>query len=247
MAPRSSRSETSWALLVTCEHGGNRVPPRYRALFREHGELLRSHRGFDAGALATARLIARTLSAPLVDATVTRLVVDLNRTERSATRFSEITRPLSDEERDRILRDHYQPHWNAVRRALSRLRERPRVTTVLHVASHSFTPVWKGRERRTDIGLLFDPQRASEARFARIWQRELRRLAPELAVHRNAPYRGWTDGMTSELRRGLPAARYLGFELEVNQRLLRDASRWRRQQRAVVRALAAAIEVASSR
>jgi len=30
-------------LLITCEHGGNRIPARYRPLFRGAGKLLDSH------------------------------------------------------------------------------------------------------------------------------------------------------------------------------------------------------------
>jgi len=41
--------------LITCEHGGNRIPARYRPLFACHGALLASHRGYDPGALALAR------------------------------------------------------------------------------------------------------------------------------------------------------------------------------------------------
>ena len=47
------------ALLITCEHGGNRVPHAYRNLFASASRLLQSHRGYDAGALALAREIAR--------------------------------------------------------------------------------------------------------------------------------------------------------------------------------------------
>ena len=47
------------ALLLTCEHGGNRIPPRYRTLFQGHRRLLESHRGYDRGALAVAILMSR--------------------------------------------------------------------------------------------------------------------------------------------------------------------------------------------
>ena len=41
--------------LITCEHGGNRIPPRYRDLFAGCEALLQSHRGYDPGALTLAR------------------------------------------------------------------------------------------------------------------------------------------------------------------------------------------------
>src|SRR3954454_24119921 len=65
--------------LVTCEHGGNRIPARYRPLFAGAEALLESHRGYDPGALQLGREIAAALDAPLVSANVSRLLVDLNR------------------------------------------------------------------------------------------------------------------------------------------------------------------------
>jgi predicted N-formylglutamate amidohydrolase len=227
--------ESRPAILITCEHGGNRVPRRYASLFRGQGRRLVSHEGFDPGALDTARLLALRLHAPLVYSTTTRLLVDLNRTERSGTRFSDLTRSLPEAELGEILRRHYQPHWDRVWTEIETARTRSE--QVLHIASHSFTPIWRGRERRCDVGLLFDPRRTPEAGFARTWQLRLQRAEPELVVRRNYPYRGWTDGMTRELRRRFTPSQYLGIELEVNQRHLRARKRWRRLQTALVESL----------
>ena len=43
-------------VIVTCEHGGNRVPAAYARLFRPHRELLQSHRGHDPGSRPGPRL-----------------------------------------------------------------------------------------------------------------------------------------------------------------------------------------------
>ena len=51
--------------LITCEHGGNRIPPRFRSLFAGFEALLQTHRGHDPGALALARELAGALAAPL--------------------------------------------------------------------------------------------------------------------------------------------------------------------------------------
>ena len=67
------------SFLITCEHGGNRVPAPYRRLFRGRRALLDSHRGYDPGALVMARALAAAFTAPLVTSTVSRLLIDLNR------------------------------------------------------------------------------------------------------------------------------------------------------------------------
>ena len=80
------------AFLGTCEHGGNRTPPPFDALFRGHERLLASHRGYDAGALELARDLAHLLGAPCVAATVSRLVVELNRPSDDPAFFSALMR-----------------------------------------------------------------------------------------------------------------------------------------------------------
>jgi predicted N-formylglutamate amidohydrolase len=213
-------------LVLSCEHGGAEVPPEYRTLFAGRGALLDSHRGRDAGALDLAQRLARATGAPLVSATTTRLLVDLNRSLHHRDVFSEITRPLSGADRDRIITEYYRPHRERVRAAVCRQLEQGR--QVLHLSVHSFTPVVRGRRRKTTVALLYDPSRVREASLCGRWKQLLGDAAPRLTVRRNYPFRGVADGFTTALRGELPAASYLGVELEVNQRLRRDPTSWER-------------------
>ncbi|MEZ4650819.1 MAG: N-formylglutamate amidohydrolase [Candidatus Eisenbacteria bacterium] len=212
-------------VVVTCEHGGNRIPKEYRALFAGADDVLRSHRGWDPGALLTGRALARSTDAPFVEATVTRLLVDLNRTKDGAGRFSEFTRELPEDERRRILSTYHDPHWRSVRRAISAARRGRRSELVIHIASHSFT-AHPGRiggkprpDRSYEVGLLYDPSRPGERSFAERWRRAILSSDPELRVRMNLPYRGWTDGMTSVFRAEFGSG-YVGIELECNQETL---------------------------
>ena len=192
------------------------MPPRYEPLFQEHGELLASHRGWDPGALALARDLAKRLDARLVSATVTRLLVDLNRSRHNPRVFSTVTRARARAERLELLERFHAPHWQAVHAAVARgVAERGRV---LHLAVHSFTPVLDGVTRKADLALLYDPARRAERALAHAWTRALRAAAPVRVVRRNDPYRGAADGLTTALRREHPETRYLGIEVEVNQR-----------------------------
>lgn len=204
------------ALLLTCEHGGNQVPARYRSLFAGQEALLASHRGWDPGALALARLLAKELDAPLLTCETTRLLADPNRSRGHRALFSEFTLPLPRAERQAILDTHWQPHRQAVQHAAADLLARH--GAVLHLAVHSFTPVLGDRERAMDLGLLYDPARPREAKLAKAWQAILHDAAPDLRVRRNAPYRGAADGLATALRRILGSA-YLGIELEASQGL----------------------------
>jgi predicted N-formylglutamate amidohydrolase len=69
----------NYSLVITCEHGGNRIPIRYTDLFKANPVLLNTHRGFDPGALSMAKDLAAAFAAPLVASTISRLLVDLNR------------------------------------------------------------------------------------------------------------------------------------------------------------------------
>lgn len=221
-------------LLLTCEHGGNRVPPAERALFDAHRGLLRSHRGWDGGALRVAQGLARRLRVPLFSATTTRLLVDLNRSPHNPAVFSEITARLPQSERERLLRRYHAPHWERVQRAIAACRG-----VTLHVGVHSFTPVWRGQDRDFPIGILYDTRRPRERALALAWQRELRRHLPPRAVRRNAPYRGGNDGLTTALRRRLPRSAYLGIEVELNQGVVADPRRRRELTALLAQSLAA--------
>ena len=213
-------------LLVTCEHGGNRVPAKYRALFRQHRTVLESHRGYDPGALALARDFARAFDAELVYSTTSRLLVELNRSPHHRQLFSEMTRGLPPAERRELLERYYHPYreWveARVRAAISK-EER-----ILHISCHSFTPSLGGTVRRADVGFLYDPRRKAEADFCAVWQKTLGAASPRLVVRRNYPYRGYADGLTTWLRRRYPDPAYAGIEIEVNQKFpLGDAAAWR--------------------
>ena len=213
-------------VLVTCEHGGNRVPAAYRPLFRKHSASLESHRGYDPGALRTARDFAEALGAELVYSTTTRLLVELNRSPHHRQLLSEITRSLPASERERLLARYYFPYREWVE---SQVREA--VTSgerMLHLSSHTFTPSLDGVERKADVGLLYDPGREAEVRFCEAWRGELKSFAPHLVVRRNYPYRGSDDGLTTHLRKRFPSPAYAGIELEVNQKhVLGDPHAWR--------------------
>jgi predicted N-formylglutamate amidohydrolase len=75
-------------ILITCEHGGHKVPLAWRHLFASRQETLQSHRGWDPGALALARQFAARMEATLFSSLVTRLLVELNRSLHHPGLFS---------------------------------------------------------------------------------------------------------------------------------------------------------------
>jgi predicted N-formylglutamate amidohydrolase len=231
-------------ILISCEHGGNRVPTRYRSMFTAYRSLLHSHSGYDLGALKLAKELAKALDALLVASTVSRLLVDLNRSLGHPHAFSEATQRISPELRRQIVERYYLPHRQAVERHVELAAARRH--RMIHLACHSFTPNLDGAARRADVGLLYDPSRSGERVLCARWKRALEIQLPALEVRRNYPYLGKNDGLTTSLRRRFPPAAYVGVEIEINQKHVLDgAPGWGALRRAIIRSLREALAEAA--
>ena len=119
---------------------------------------------------------------------------------------------------------------------------------MIHISSHSFTPVLDGKVRRADVGLLYDPGRVGEVELCARWKAELAAASPTLRVRRNYPYAGKEDGLTSHLRRRFPPHSYIGIELEINQSIVVSAGRrWATLRRVLIDCLRAACRLGERR
>jgi predicted N-formylglutamate amidohydrolase len=221
-ASLSRRGERPCRLLLTCEHGGNRIPREYASLFRgAAAQAVDSHRGWDPGALDLARRLGRTFDVPVHAVTWCRLLVDSNRAPSNPRIWSEYTSGLERADKLRILERYWWPHRRVVEaRIAAHVARRDRV---LHVAVHSFVPVISGVRRNADLGLLYDSRRRAERKLCSRWEAILQARNPELRVRRNYPYIGATDGLPTWLRRRHAPRSYLGVELEINQAFLANA------------------------
>lgn len=204
-------------LLLTCEHAGNEVPEEYEELFFPYRSMLNSHRGYDPGAFTLAKGISFKLACPLISSSITRLLVDCNRSIDNQELYSEISWPLSISKRNEILRKFYHPYRSLV---VEKIKERiHRFGSCVHISVHSFTPILNHQIRICDIGILYDDDRREEDAFCNLWREKLQAINPEWIIRFNYPYLGKDDGFTTFLRKSFPAG-YLGIELEVNQSLL---------------------------
>lgn len=202
-------------LVLSCEHGGNDVPSDLRHCFAGDEEVLLTHRGLDLGALDLFKQLA-PLAAESASATLSRLCIELNRSEHHPRLFSAYARDLDDARKHELLFFHraYRGEFTALIQQRIAAKE-----DIVHVAVHSFTPVLEGVKRTMDIGLLYDPSRGNERAFCMAWRKALHARAPRLVVRMNQPYKGTSDGFPTRLRTVFPK-HYVGIELEVNQRFV---------------------------
>lgn len=206
--------EKKWTLFITCEHAVNRVPAALSE--RIDPDLLKTHRGLDFGAREFALKLRARFRAPCYEGRVSRLVADLNRSPDHPGLFGPGIQELSEDRKQSILRQYYYPYRREAETHIRRLIQNKK--NILHLSVHSFTPVLNGKTRTTDIGILFDPDRAGEAAFARAWRKAWLKSGTSLKMKFNYPYRGTADGFTTYLRSRFSADRYLGIELEINQK-----------------------------
>ena len=212
-------------LILSCEHGGNRIPAEYRHLFRGADSVVASHRGWDPGALDLARYLGRHFHVPVAKETLCRLLVEPNRAPSNPRIWSKYSAGLAPVEKQRVL-DRYW--WPYRRKVEARVREQvARGNSVYHVAVHSFVPVLGGERRNAEICLLYDPARPGEKAMCLRWAAILREMDPDVRVRRNYPYRGIADGLPTWLRRRYPNGKYAGVELEINQAVLTAKTRKR--------------------
>lgn len=186
-----------------------------------------------------ARALAAAFDAALVSATTSRLLIDLNRPIGHPQLYSTLTRNAPAKLRAEIAERYHRPYWTQVEEFVSQAQSRGR--RVIHISSHSFTPVLGGERRRADVGLLYDPGRRGEALLCARWKAALAQCAPALQVRRNYPYHGKAAGLTAHLRQRFPTRAYIGIELEINQRIVFKAGRdWNALRRGLVQSLRAA-------
>jgi predicted N-formylglutamate amidohydrolase len=205
----------SSSVVLVCEHASHHIPTEFRGLGLSEADL-KSHAAWDPGAMAVAQLMSTRLDAVLVASEVSRLVYDCNRppdapdamTECSETISVPGNRNLTTAKKKARADTYYRPFEAALRKTIRQ------ITSPVIVTIHSFTPVFHGKLRTVEIGILHD----SDARLADAM------LGTGTAhttanVQRNAPY-GPEHGVTHTLCEHAINAGHLNVMLEIRNDLI---------------------------
>jgi predicted N-formylglutamate amidohydrolase len=185
-------------VVLVCEHASNFIPPEFADLGLDR-EVLQSHIAWDPGALPVALRLSALLDAPLVASRISRLVYDCNRpphAEGAMPARSELyaipgNEGLSPEDRAERVRRFYDPFRTTLSECLDSRIAAGRAPVLVTI--HSFTPVYFGKPRMVELGILHD-------RDSRLADEMFASLAGEAGwvVRRNEPY-GPQDGVTHTL------------------------------------------------
>lgn len=203
------------SVIITCEHGGNIVPPEYSFLFSSDRNVLETHRGYDPGAIEMATLISKKINCSYVYEIITRLLVDQNRSLGNKSLWSQWSRKLTKDQKLQVLEKIYKSYHEKVTQIIDqKISDK---NNIYHFSIHSFTPSLDGIERKCDIGLLYDPSKKSEKKLSDTLSLIIKKKIPEIRLRKNYPYKGTSDGLTKELRKRYGAL-YCGIEVELNQK-----------------------------
>jgi predicted N-formylglutamate amidohydrolase len=146
-------------IVLICDHASNGVPPGIDLGVAP--DLLDKHIAIDIGTAALTEALAATLGAPAILATVSRLVIDLNRPIEhpglipAASDGHAIPGNAAVDPAERIARVHI-PYHDALAATIAAARP------VLLAAIHSFTPrleTGDGAPRPWEIGILSNTDR----------------------------------------------------------------------------------------
>ncbi len=208
-------------VVLVCEHASHVIPAALHDLGLRAEDRM-SHAVWDIGARALALHLSEALDAPLVAGGLSRLVYDCNRPPEAPDAIparSEVIEVPGNRGLDAAARAaRADAVYHPFRRTLTQVLDTRQPPFAL-VTIHSFTPVFNGRPRAVELGLLHD----SDADLALAAMRAANARGIELDTRLNAPYDA-TDGVTHTLRehgvaRGIP-----NLMIEVSNALLRDAA-----------------------
>jgi predicted N-formylglutamate amidohydrolase len=220
---RIENPDGAGSFVVICDHASNRIPDELDALGLSD-ELIGLHIAWDPGALPVARRLARRLDAPLCWPDISRLVIDCNRAPDAAdlvlatSEGREVpgNRALTPAEKGRRLSAVHAPYHDSIGECIAQ-RKAAGLPTAL-VAIHSFTPVYLGRARPWQVGVLFGEDR----RLADLIIRRLK-ADPSLTVGINEPYSP-DDGVYYTLRRHAAAGALPSVMIEIRSDEIADSA-----------------------
>lgn len=150
-----NRSGQSKIVLI-CEHASKHIPSGFGDLGLTEAAKI-SHAAWDIGAQELAEQMSVTLDAMLVLNTVSRLVYDCNRApaapDAMPSQSEQIIVPgnrgLSQKQKLQRIKTVYEPFHASVQSVLESAGPDAILVTV-----HSFTGVYNGQQRATEIGLI---------------------------------------------------------------------------------------------
>jgi len=181
--------------IVICDHSSNYIPDEYDNLGLDQNTL-KTHIAYDIGAKEVASNIANYLQCPLIMSDFSRLLIDANRGIDDPTLIMKISDGsiiqgnknvsyLDDcEEKIKRIKSYYNTYHNKISDIINLSIKKGVFPAIISI--HSFTPVFNGKKRLTELGILWD----SDDRLPNIFFQYFRLNNKNINIGDNKPYSG---------------------------------------------------------
>ena len=173
-------------LLIIVDHASNYIPLKYQNLQLSH-ELTESHIAYDLNIFNLSKRVNSLIKSDIVFGECSRLIIDLNRGRQDPTLIPVISDKnlilgnfnINSTEKDLRIKIYY----NIYHSKISKIIDNKNVKLILSL--HSFNPFFKGKKRKTEIGILSNQDR----RYSDLLLFQMRKFS-KFNIGDNVPYKG---------------------------------------------------------
>ena len=184
-------------IICICDHASNLVPNFWskNGLGIRKSEMGR-HIAYDLGAKRLTKKLSRLLNGPAILSNFSRLVIDPNRGQNDPTLIMKISDGsiiqgnknisyLDDcEEKIKRIKSYYNTYHNKISDIINLSIKKGVFPAIISI--HSFTPIFNGKKRLTELGILWD----SDDRLPNIIFQYFRLNNKNINIGDNKPYSG---------------------------------------------------------
>ena len=174
------------SLLIIVDHANNFIPSKYKNLGLPK-YLTESHIAYDLNILNLSKQMNTLLESDIVYGENSRLIIDLNRGQNDPTLIPSISDKklipgnigISSKEFNFRKRKFYNNYHSKIKKIVNEKKIK------LIISMHSFNPYFKGKKRKTEIGILSNKDR----RYSDLLIRQMAK-SKRYIIGDNVPYKG---------------------------------------------------------
>ena len=148
------------SLLIIVDHANNFIPSKYKNLGLPK-YLTESHIAYDLNILNLSKRINALIESNIVYGEHSRLIIDLNRGQNDPTLIPSISDkkliPGNIEINIRELNLRKKKFYNSYHSKIDKIINEKKIKLI--ISMHSFNPYFKGKKRKTEIGILSNKDR----------------------------------------------------------------------------------------
>jgi predicted N-formylglutamate amidohydrolase len=174
------------SILIIVDHANNFIPSKYENLGLPK-YLIESHIAYDLNILNLSKRINVLLESDIVYGEYSRLIIDLNRGQNDPTLIPSISDkkiiPGNIGISSRELNFRKMKLYNSYHSKIKKIVTEKKIKLI--ISMHSFNPYFKGKKRKTEIGILSNKDR----RYSDLLIRQMAK-SKRYIIGDNVPYKG---------------------------------------------------------